>query len=114
MFSIIRTFTFWLITGIIVALVITVVIPKFKTQAVEKIPGSTEALKIINQAKTAVKNLPDSLDAFKAAPESEQISGRNVKPASREEPELRATQDSAAVRDDKLFKRQCAILDDLL
>ena len=111
--SIIRkTFTFWLITGIIAALVITLVIPRLKTKVVEKIPGRNEALKIMQQAKTAIKNLPE---AFKSTPEAKQTIQQNIEGKSIEEPEPQiVVQDSIKDRDDKLFKRQCAILDDLL
>jgi hypothetical protein len=102
-----KTFTFWLITGIIAALVITLVIPKLKTKIIEKIPGRSEALKIVKQAKTAIKNLPE---AFKSVSEVKQV----TKEADIDEPVPQVVQDSIKERDDKLFKRQCAILDDLL
>jgi hypothetical protein len=104
-----KTFMFWLITGIIAALVITLVIPKLKTKVMEKIPGRNEAVKLVQQAKTAIKkHLPGS-----------PVSTPEVKPKIEEksieelEPQI-VVQDSIKDRDDKLFKRQCAILDDLL
>ena len=104
-----KTFTFWLITGIIAALVITLVIPKLKTKVMEKIPGRNEAVKLVQQAKSAIKkHLPGSPVS---APEVKQ----KIEEESINEPEPQiVVQDSIKDRDDKLFKRQCAILDDLL
>ena len=96
-----KTFTFWLIAGIIAALVITLVIPKLKTKVIEKIPGRKEAMEIVQRAKTAIKN---------HLPEVKQV----TKEASIDEPAPQVVQDSVKDRDEKLFKRQCAILDDLL
>jgi hypothetical protein len=99
---------FWLITGIIAALVITLVIPKLKTKVIEKIPGRSEVLKIVEQAKTAIKrHLPGNPVSV---PEVKQ----KVEEESIDEPAPQVVQDSIKDRDDKLFKRQCAILDDLL
>ena len=39
---------------------------------------------------------------------------QNIEQANIETPEVQTSQDSIATRDAKLFKRQCAILDDLL
>lgn len=102
-----KTFMFWLITGIIAALVITLVIPKVKTKVMEKIPGRNEAIKIVQQAKTAIKkHLPET----KSAPKVEQkIAEGNI-----DESAHKIVQDAIKDRDDKLFKRQCNILDDLL
>ncbi len=110
-----KTFTFWLIAGLIVALLITLVMPKLAVRTVEKIPGRSEALKIIRQAKTAIKNLPENtLKAFKSDPEVQPAAEQDIEATNTEEPEPRMSQDSIATRDAELFKRQCAILDDLL
>ena len=104
-----KTFTFWLITGIIAALVITLVIPKLKTKVIEKIPGRNEAVKLVQQAKSAIKkHLPGSSESTSEVKQK-------IEEKSIEEPEPQiVVQDSIKDRDDKLFKRQCAILDDLL
>ena len=108
-----KTFMFWLITGIIAAIVITLVIPKLKTKVMEKIPGRADAMKMVEQAKTAIqKHLPDSL---KAKPEVKQTSLEEIEKESTDEPAPKViVQDSVKGRDEKLFKRQCAILDDLI
>jgi len=106
-----RTFMFWLITGIIAALVITLVVPKLKTKVIEKIPGRNEALRIVEQAKTAIKKFPES---FRSTPEVKQTVQNEVEEIKIDEPAPQVVQDSIKDRDDKLFKRQCAILDDLL
>lgn len=102
-----KTFMFWLVTGIIIALLITLVIPRVRTKVIEKIPGRSEALKIVNQAKAAIKKLPE---VFKSAPEVKQ----DIEETKIDEPVPQVVQDSVKDRDAKLFKRQCAILDDLL
>lgn len=106
-----RIFTFWLIAGVIVALLIAFVMPKLAVETVEKIPGRNEALKIVNQAKTAIKNLPK---IFKSEPEAQHAVEEDIETANIQEPVVQTSQDSIAARDAKLFKRQCAILDDLL
>jgi uncharacterized membrane protein YraQ (UPF0718 family) len=103
-----KTFMFWLITGIIAALVITLVIPKLKTKVIEKIPGRNEAVKLVQQAKTAIKkHLSGTL--VSASKVEQKIEEESI-----DEPVQQLVQDSIKDRDDKLFKRQCAILDDLL
>ncbi len=113
-----KTFMFWLITGLIAALVITLVIPKLKTKIIEKIPGRNEAMQIVERAKTAITNLPDQVKAFRSAPEVKQTTQQNIKEENideLEQPEQQVVvQDSIKGRDAELFKRQCAILDDLL
>jgi len=113
-----KTFMFWLITGLIAALVITLVIPKLKTKIIEKIPGRNEAMQIVERAKTAITNLPDQVKAFSSAPKVKQTTQQNIKEENideLEQPEQRVVvQDSIKGRDAELFKRQCAILDDLL
>lgn len=106
-----RTFTFWLIAGAIVALAVTVIIPMWKNKSIEDIPGRDEAAELIDRAKTAIKNLPESLPenplnkkVETKAPELEPVS----------EPEVISSEDSLKERDAKLFKRQCTILDDLM
>lgn len=103
-----KTFMFWLITGLIAALVITLFIPKLKTKIIEKIPGRNEAVKLVQQAKTAIKkHLPGSpLSASKVE--------QKIEEESIDESAHQLVQDSIKDRDDKLFKRQCNILDDLL
>jgi len=104
-----KTFMFWLITGVIAALVITLVIPKLKTKVMEKIPGRNEAVKLVQQAKTAIeKHLPG-----KPAPVPEVKQEIEEKSIEETEPKI-IVQDSVKGRDEKLFKRQCAILDDLI
>lgn len=109
-----RTFTFWLIAGVIVALAVTVIIPMWKNKSVEDIPGHDEAAKLIDRAKTAIKNLPGSLpeNPLKAVEE------QKIKKAEPKipEPEFEPVpaNDSIKERDARLFKRQCSILDDLM
>ena len=103
-----KTFTFWLIIGIIAAVVVALVMPKLKDRVLEKIPGRDEAVKIVQQAKTAIK-------AFQSKQEIKQVVQEDIKEESIDEPAPQvAVQDSVKDRDDKLFKRQCAILDDLI
>lgn len=113
-----KTFMFWLITGVIAALVITLVIPKLKTKVIEKIPGRNEAMQIVERAKTAITNLPNKIKSFKSTPKVKQITQEDIKEESLEEsikePAPQIVQDSIKGRDEKLFKRQCAILDDLI
>ncbi|MDD5727477.1 MAG: hypothetical protein PHV59_02835 [Victivallales bacterium] len=99
-----RTFTFWLITGILAAVVITVVIPWLKTTGtVKDIPGSDEAAKLVRQAQKAIAELPRN--PLKKAVVSE----------DRQIPSLPITEtESLKARDAKLFQRQCSILDDLM
>jgi hypothetical protein len=100
-----KTFTFWLVIGIIAAVVVALVLPKLKTKVIEKIPGRDQAMQMVEQVKTAIgKHLSDKpVDV----PKVEQ----NIE----EEPEPQiVVQDSVKKRDEKLFKRQCAILDDLM
>jgi hypothetical protein len=109
MISLIKTFTFWLIAGIIVTLLVTMVLPKLKSKAVEGLPGREEAVKIMKQARQAIKNLQEKpIDA--PAPVVE----KQVEPQVAEAPAPMPAEDSLKERDAKLFKRQCAILDDLL
>ena len=112
-----KTFMFWLITGVIAALVITLLVPKLKTKVVEKIPGRDEAMQIVERAKTAIKNLPEQVKSLKSAPKVKQTVPKDIEESleeSVEEPAPQIVQDSIKNRDEKLFKRQCAILDDLL
>ena len=103
-----KTFTFWLIIGIIAAVVVALVMPKLKDRVLEKIPGRDEAIQIVQQAKTAIK-------AFQSKQEIKQAVQEDIKEESIDEPAPQvAVQDSVKDRDDKLFKRQCAILDDLI
>ena len=99
-----KTFTFWLIAGLITALVATLIVPRFKTKVIEKIPGRNEVLNIVKRAKAAIKKLP----------KAKQVVQQKIEEIKINEPVPQLIQDSAKNRDDKLFKRQCAILDDLL
>ena len=113
-----KTFMFWLITGVIAALAVTLLIPKLKTKVVEKIPGRDEAMQIVERAKTAITNLPEQVKSLKSAPKVNQTVPKDIEEESLEEsveePAPQIVQDSIKNRDEKLFKRQCAILDDLL
>lgn len=109
MITLIKTFTFWLITGIIVTLLVTLVLPKLKSKAVEGIPGRQEVLKIMKQAKAAIKNLHGTPEKAPAPVVKQELDEQPV-----EKPAPQIVQDSLKERDAKLFKRQCAILDDLL
>jgi hypothetical protein len=119
-----KTFMFWLITGVIAALAISFFMPELKTKVIEKIPGRDEAMQIVERAKTAITKLPDQVKAFRSVPELKQATKQNKKEESideleqleqPEQPEQRVVvQDSIKGRDAELFKRQCAILDDLL
>ena len=120
-----RTFMFWLITGIIAALAISYFMPGLKNKVVEKIPGRDEAMQIVERAKSAIKNLPDQVKSLKSAPEVKQTAKPEINtgsPEGLEQPEkleqtvqqLAVEEDSVKGRDAELFKRQCAILDDLL
>lgn len=113
-----KTFMFWLITGVIAALVITLLIPKLKTKVIEKIPGRNEAMQIVERAKTAIANLPNHIKALRSETKTKQATQTEIKEESLEEsieePAPQIVQDSIKGRDEKLFKRQCAILDDLI
>ncbi len=118
-----RTFMFWLITGVIAALAISYFMPGMKNKVVEKIPGRNEAMQMVERAKTAIKNLPDQVKSLKSSSESKQASqtkADNIESLEQveqlEQPvqQLVAEEGSVKGRDAELFKRQCAILDDLL
>lgn len=122
-----RTFMFWLITGVIAALAISYFMPEFKNKMIEKIPGRDEAMQMVERAKNAVKNLPEQVKTLKSAPEAKQAVLPEVQKAGLEgldQPEqveqpaqqlvVQDDSDSIKGRDAQLFRRQCAILDDLL
>ena len=120
-----RTFMFWLITGVIAALAISYFMPGLKNKVVEKIPGRDEAMQMVERAKSAIKNLPDQVKSLKSAPEVKQTAKPEIntgslegldQPEKLEQPvqQLAVEEDSVKGRDAELFKRQCAILDDLL
>jgi hypothetical protein len=103
-----KTFTFWLIIGIIAAVVVALVMPKLKDKVLEKIPGRNEAMQMVEKAKTAIKSFQDT-------PEVKQKVQEEVKEESIDEPAPKVVVlDSVKGRDAKLFKRQCSILDDLI
>ena len=109
-----RTFTFWLIAGAIVALAVIVIIPMLKNKSIEDIPGRDEAAELIDRAKTAIKNLPESLPENPLKTAGKQESKASGQKMPEFEPEPMAADDSLKERDAKLFKRQCSILDDLM
>ncbi|MDD5597534.1 MAG: hypothetical protein PHV82_06295 [Victivallaceae bacterium] len=113
MISLIKTFIFWLITGIIITLLVTMVLPKLKSKTVEEIPGRREALRIIQQAKLAVKNLREN-PARPPAPAPVPTIEKKLDSQVMETSAPQLADDSLKERDARLFKRQCAILDDLL
>ena len=106
-----RTFTFWLIAGVIVALAVTVIIPMWKNKSIEDIPGRDQATELIDRAKTAIKNLPESLPENPLNKKTEEKLPE-LEPVP--ESEIVSPEDSLKERDAKLFKRQCSILDDLM
>lgn len=109
-----RIFSFWLIVGILAALAISYFLPRLKEKAIEKIPGREQAEKLIDQAKAAMKKLPEISESQDKDIVQKQANNQIEETKEVEQTEKPILEDSIEQRDEKLFQRQCSILDDLL